>query len=308
MWYMQTQQLNFYSQNSFLNPHQKQIILNRSVLCKDITRPHKALYAYTKKATYNNSVFLLKNYGKIRLAHQPPRREPSLRSKKPRRDDNLSRTKQSVFFIVSGNIRQLKSPMFVTLTFADNITDLRTANIHFRNFIRRFTRERGANLQYLCVPEFQKRGAVHYHVVFFNLGFYPVMALRRIWSWGSVDIEKIDHPDNVSAYITAYITKENMDTRMYGEKAFFCSRGLLRPVIEYDNLCIDKALESFEKQVPEGHHLTSEVVITNSTSIIQFKYIHNANKAKNEVRGRAQGYYEGWSTIQYYRTVRRSPE
>jgi len=291
---------SLFYQPKYQNPHEKQIELNRSILCKDITRPHQALYAYTKKATYNNSVFLLKNFGKIRLAHRPPQRDPSPRIKKPRREDNLSRTKQSVFFIVSGNVRQLKSSMFVTLTFADNITDLRTANGHFRNFVRRFKRDIGFSPQYLCVPEFQKRGAVHYHVVFFNLGFFPVRRLRNIWSWGSVDIEKIDHPDNVSAYITAYITKENMDSRLFGEKAYFCSRGLLRPVVEYDNLHIDKALENFEASVPDGYYLTSEVTITSTSTIIQFKYIHHANKAKNEIRGLSKRYDQRWPGIQYH--------
>jgi len=90
-----------------------------------------------------------------------------------------------------------------------------------------------------------------------------------------------------------------MDSRLYGEKAYFCSRGLLRPVTEYDNVHIDEALENFEKSVPEGYRLTSEVTITSTTSIIQFKYIHYANQAKNEIRRQSKRYDERWSGIQY---------
>ena len=53
---------------------------------------------------------------------------------------------------------------FITLTFADNIIDIKTANKQFRYFIDKVQRVK-KNFKYLCVPEFQKRGAVHYHLL-----------------------------------------------------------------------------------------------------------------------------------------------
>jgi len=53
---------------------------------------------------------------------------------------------------------------FITLTFADNITDIKIANKEFNKFIYKIKRVY-KDLKYICVPEFQKRGAVHYHLL-----------------------------------------------------------------------------------------------------------------------------------------------
>ena len=54
-----------------------------------------------------------------------------------------------------------KYDKFLTLTFADNKTDVKACNILFKAFIRKLKRYK-ENLKYLAVIEFQERGAVHY--------------------------------------------------------------------------------------------------------------------------------------------------
>jgi hypothetical protein len=56
--------------------------------------------------------------------------------------------------------------------------------------------------------------------------------LQKIWTHGFVKINAIDDVDNVGAYVTKYMTKDNDDERLLGEKCYFSSRGLFKPTEE----------------------------------------------------------------------------
>ena len=101
------------------------------------------------------------------------------------------------------------------------------------------------DFEYLAVPEFQKRGAVHYHLLC-DLPFVEVAELQEAWGQGFVKINKIDNVNNVGAYVSKYLGKE-MDERSFGKKKFFCSRNLKKPVelIKYP------AIDFFESYVSE---------------------------------------------------------
>lgn len=146
------------------------------------------------------------------------------------REDNVRRTRTSVRRLVNSNQNLVK---FATLTFKENITDLNIANPLFNQFIKRITR-RYPDFRYLAVPEFQKRGAVHYHLLC-NLPFLPADELTFIWGHGFCFIRKVDSVDNMGAYICKYIGKENFDPRYFGKRKFFYSYNLNRPLV-VDNL------------------------------------------------------------------------
>ena len=123
---------------------------------------------------------------------------------------------------------------FLTLTFAKNMTDLKFANNEFKKFIKRLKYQfKIQNLKYVCVIEFQKRGAIHYHVII-NTPWIPLKDIEKCWGLGFVFIENIDNCDNLGAYLVKYMTKENADKRLEGEKGYLCSRNLVHP-IEYSD-------------------------------------------------------------------------
>jgi len=129
------------------------------------------------------------------------------------------------------------APIFFTLTFQDNLTDLTVSHALFKEAVRKISRRMGKRLQYIVVPEFQKRGAIHYHGLFFNLPFYNMSEWREtFWAHGFVDLQRPkSRIKNISAYIAKYISKENMDSRLFGRKVFFGSRGLFRPLDIFDD-------------------------------------------------------------------------
>lgn len=119
-----------------------------------------------------------------------------------------------------------RGDLFVTLTFAENQTDVQEANRAFRLFIMRL-RRRYPGVQYLAVIEFQKRGAVHYHVLI-NQSYIDQDALAKIWGQGFVWINSISHVDNIGAYLVKYMSKEHSDSRLMGQDGYLCSHGLKR--------------------------------------------------------------------------------
>jgi hypothetical protein len=138
---------------------------------------------------------------------------------------------------------------FLTLTFAENVQDLEWANKEFKKFIKRLnyavTGKKKAFLEYVAVVEFQKRGAVHYHVMFFNMPYVDVKeVIAPVWGHGSVKINKVDEVDDLGAYMAKYMGKTfdsdddddpppggggGKKRRDKGKKRYFASRGLIRP-------------------------------------------------------------------------------
>jgi len=160
-----------------------------------------------------------------------------------RSEQSLTRARQNLYMIIKGNVSPDYIPLFLTLTFAENITDLKKANKELSLFFKRLKWEYKRDIKYVVVPEFQKRGAVHYHIVLFNLdrSLTTRNDIKRIWGKGFIDLKNIHHIRNLSAYVCKYISKDFSDKRLSRQKAFFCSRGIAKP----DRIRDEKRLTDF---------------------------------------------------------------
>lgn len=160
------------------------------------------------------------------------------RSSKDTTDEDKALNREKVLQRARSRVRRLAcaNPQlnkFFTLTFADNVTDLKYANNQFCCFIKRLnrylTKMHKDKVQYIAVVEFQERGAIHYHLLC-NLPFISAKTLQEIWGNGFIRINKIDDVDNVGAYVTKYMTKDNEDERLVGNRSYFTSQGLKKPI------------------------------------------------------------------------------
>lgn len=171
--------------------------------------------------------------------------------KKENRGKVMSRAQRDLRRIVNSNIGQYGEEFtakFVTLTFREHITDLRSANAEYKKFIKRLNysmfNSKKANIKYSVVPEFTKKGRVHYHVIFYNLPYVKADKLASIWGQGFIKINKIDNCDNVGAYVSKYMTKDNWEIQ--GKKSYFNSRGLFEPT----EIVEKKEVESLMHSLP----------------------------------------------------------
>lgn len=159
---------------------------------------------------------------------------------------------------------------FLTLTFARNLEDLPEANKEFNLFIKRLkyhlkkldeaneddeaveniedvkddeTDETDENteddedkekesLKYISIWERQQRGAIHYHVIMFNLPFVEAKKLEEIWKNGFIKINLIKDEDKATGSVSTYLTKyfvKDIAERVREKKAYFSSRNLKKP-------------------------------------------------------------------------------
>lgn len=106
----------------------------------------------------------------------------------------------------------------LTLTFKENVGDLKEAWQVFKYFSKLMAWRYKERWFYVCVPEFQQRGAVHFHLAI--SGFFLANTVRRFWlrasgvRGGNVDItpprrigKKSWNPRRIASYLSKYLTK-----------------------------------------------------------------------------------------------------
>lgn len=150
---------------------------------------------------------------------------------------------------------------FITLTFKENITDIVYANKIFNSWVSN-VRKLKKDFKYIAVPEFQKRGAVHYHILS-NLGKEDTNIVIpqkertektkdlttlfdvKYWSRGfaRVDFIKGDYK-KIYSYICKYMTKD-IDDKLFGKHRYFNSQNLNKPREEFLDLSNERDLKHF---------------------------------------------------------------
>ena len=161
--------------------------------------------------------------------------------KRENRRKRAQRARQKVRRYANANFDN--NSKFLTLTFKDNLTDLKAANRLFTCFIKRFNRFLRSSLQYISTPQPQKRGAIHYHLLM-NCPYIPHKKISEIWGHGFIKINRIDNVDNVGAYVTRYMSHDFDDERFIGEKCYFMSRNLKKPEQTTNDELIDEVIST----------------------------------------------------------------
>lgn len=125
---------------------------------------------------------------------------------------SLLRTFANLRAIINTNIVDVSKVRFITLTYAENMTDTKRLYLDTDKFMKRFKyycKTNGYGLpEFITVTEPQGRGAWHLHIlmIFNNTApFIKNEVLANLWGYGFVRITKLDDVDNVGAYLTAYL-------------------------------------------------------------------------------------------------------
>lgn len=172
---------------------------------------------------------------------------------------SVYRTKQELYDILLCN----DFYYFVTVTFdklkINRLDDSATRKEWTRwifNFKRRFP-----NAYYVAVPEYHKKGGLHFHILIGGIDFnalepvhaydnkkkrymyvkkgrcagdkiYNVMAWQSGWSTLTVIRDK----SAVKHYVSKYITKQCYDSRFFGKKRYYVSRNIVRPEVKKEKI------------------------------------------------------------------------
>lgn len=199
---------------------------------------------------YSKTLYRLKKgmeQDKVKELTPTEKQTPKTHENRVIRDDSISRTMQKAEVIIECNKELWKT--FITLTFKDNITDLTYANKEFNKWTKSILRVK-KDFKYFCVPEFQKRGAVHYHM-FTNLDvdtelipkrevkelynsekntttkleYYDIKYWNNGYSSAFDIVNGVDENFKLVSYMAKYMYKD-IDNRLFARKKILYSQGL----------------------------------------------------------------------------------
>jgi len=151
-----------------------------------------------------------------------------------KRWDNIRRTRKGFIRLVRANCTGDVNPSLVTLTMSA-IVEIPEASKCFTRFAQSLKKRFGSGIRYIAVPEFQKRGAVHYHMLVWGIPEEVILHerntrhLQNLWGYGYVDCLPTDGSPKLSAYLAKYMSKAMQDVRLVGKRAYNASSNVLRP-------------------------------------------------------------------------------
>lgn len=169
------------------------------------------------------------------------------------RKDNLARTRNLLIDYACENADKFKT--FITLTFNDDIKDIDKANKVLNKFLtswRRDMKNQDREFYYMGVPEYQKSGRVHYHILTSLMNDIDIPRKECIktynpmkdkwyehyyydiphWSYGYSDswdiVKNTDDDFNIALYLMKYLYKD-LDNRLFGRNKILKSNNLEKP-------------------------------------------------------------------------------
>lgn len=137
---------------------------------------------------------------------------------------------------INTNVVDVKNCMWITLTYAENMTDTKRLYTDFKNFVKRFKYKYG-HFDYIVACEPQGRGAWHCHcIIIFNskAPYIPNKEIESLWGHGFTKTNKLDDIDNIGAYLTAYLG--DLDLSACNENNISYSEDDIKEVTEIGNI------------------------------------------------------------------------
>lgn len=146
-------------------------------------------------------------------------KEKKINEKRVDDTKELRRTFKDLRDIINTNVVDVSFCRWVTLTYAENMTDFKRLYKDFDKFIKRFkyfcSSKGYGHFEYINAVEPQSRGAWHCHLLFIFDSKAPYIAnkdLKDLWSFGFVTVKRLSGDvDNVGAYLTSYLTDLELD-------------------------------------------------------------------------------------------------
>jgi hypothetical protein len=179
------------------------------------------------------------------------------------------RKQQYVYMRAKQKIRDrvlsLRASHMLTLTYRDNVEDLDLSRKHLRLFWR-IVRRKFPKWKFVGVAEFQKRGAVHWHLAV--EGFQDVAFLRDAWCTvlaadgveGNIDVKYFSGKGAgaIAEYISKYLGKGfEVGDKPHYSHYYVTSRGLVVDTLVYHVFGYsDDEIQAFaESLIAEQHGL-----------------------------------------------------
>lgn len=154
---------------------------------------------------------------------------------------SVRRTLKHIRQVINANCVEENRLLWITLTYADNMTDSNRLYSDFSRFWKRFKRycKKSGYLipEYISVIEPQGRGAWHCHVMLIFPEKAPFIdnnsVIARLWEQGFTKTKAVHGVDNIGAYFSAYLADMPLeDVERLKEHGIVISGNVLEKSIE----------------------------------------------------------------------------
>lgn len=132
--------------------------------------------------------------------------------------DSIRRTLSHIRALINTNVVITDNCRWVTLTYAENMTDTKRLYEDYKKFWQRFAywceKNSHDKPEYITVQEPQGRGAWHIHAFFIwnkKAPFIPNEVMADLWRQGFTSTKAMQDCDNVGAYFSAYLGDMPLD-------------------------------------------------------------------------------------------------
>lgn len=114
--------------------------------------------------------------------------------------------------IINTNVTNTENCLWVTLTYKENMTDVKRLYSDYNKFSKKMLYHYGKH-EYINCVEPQERGAWHMHVImiFDHKIFIPNEEIANHWGHGFTKTTNIKDCDNVGAYLSAYLSNVEIE-------------------------------------------------------------------------------------------------
>lgn len=197
------------------------------------------------------------------------------------RSENLASVAKSLKRLrdlLNANITDVTYCRWVTLTYAENMTDPKKLQYDFKNFNDR-CRSIFGHYEYITAAEPQGRGAWHLHCVFIFDKKAPYMdnaVVRDCWKKGFVTVKRLDDVDNVGAYLTAYLGDMELSEATEAGISLQTAKGIKE--VEYEDENGEKQTKKYIKgarlyMYPPGFNLyrKSKGIVNPTVSVVPYE-------------------------------------
>lgn len=147
----------------------------------------------------------------------------------------------------------------LTLTYRQNFSDRNLADQHVTALLRIIKRWH-KGIGYLAVPEYQKRGAIHWHIALNQR--LDAKRVRSAWNKilaesgliGNIDLQYFPDPAKQAAYLAKYVSKDMSDPKRGKRKRYKRNRGLVIPEMYVTVESHDEAFAKFNEIAGDKWH------------------------------------------------------
>jgi len=200
---------------------------------------------YTKIVQYGNITEVyeyektIRHHRRHRVSSIVSRRNKKIREEKKRRGfyersrGSINRSRNNFFRLCHHNNSLAVSIHFFTLTFAYD-APYKTASRHVRHYMERIKKRfREISISYISVPELQKSGRIHFHLLVYDLPPEETRLERetrnfqRLFERGYVDIVFArDSSPYIAGYMSKYMGKALGDFKNETRRGYNTSRNI----------------------------------------------------------------------------------